>query len=328
MLKVLHHCAQEIKRLETQRFCRLLKLRDFKGMYKTRKRKLLSGINLILCSWLILYLFFVSYTALAEVPNRDSVKSKHRVMASMRISPRNLPGGSQVLMISPYKWKPLADEFVRLVERLHERYKKMFGDIPPFQTTVRLMDKEAFYRETGAPAWTNAMYFKGKITIPLDAGGKIDLDDLYRSIKHEFSHAIIHSLSGGRCPGWLDEGLAQIAEGSVNPSVLPALKNWVYLNNAILPFSLLQGGFTKLESSMVAPAYGQSLLAAEELVRRFGTLKIGNFLRMLRNSFSQEGAFIRAFGLSLKRFERELNSKLITWAYENKSLRGYQLVNF
>jgi hypothetical protein len=141
--------------------------------------------------------------------------------------------------------------------------------------------------------------------------GETDYDNLVRSIKHEYTHAVIHALSDGKCPGWLDEGLAQWAEGDENPALKPALSTWLR-RNEVVSLKLLQGGFTKLETRMVAAAYAQSLYAAEYVINGFGFEKIKTYFEDLRSGTSKEDAFSGSFGISESSFERRLSGHLKT----------------
>ena len=138
---------------------------------------------------------------------------------------------------------------------------------------------------------------------------------LYRSVKHEYTHAVINALSGGRCPGWLDEGLAQWAEGSVNPALEPALRKWLYFNPPI-PLDLLQGGFTRLELPMVPPAYAQSLFAARSVIKTFGFPKISKYFKNLRKGKRKVSAFENSFDVDDSSFEKALGKSMKNWAYD------------
>ena len=216
-------------------------------------------------------------------------------------------------MVAAEHWLPVARKVTKLIKRTHSQYNSTFSSIPAFSTTVRLLDEEQFYRLTGAPRWTNAMYYRGEITIPLSPSQLLDLDNLYRSIKHEYTHAVVHSLSGGKCPGWLDEGIAQWAEGAENPALEPALRDWLTLNPPV-PLRYLQGGFTKLQTSMVAPAYAQSLFAARNMIKRQGFYRIRRYLDLLRTGKSKAKAFKASFQISEAQYEKQLGSKLRSWA--------------
>lgn len=265
----------------------------------------------------VLLLTVVAPTSLLQAENRlaraafktESVSESPK----SRFAPVALAGGSVLTLVSPEEWRPLAQKLLGVLEETHQYYSSLLGPIPSHTTTLRLVDSEQFYRETGAPRWTNAMYYRGEISIPLSVGEKVDVENLRRSIKHEYTHAVINSMSAARCPGWLDEGLAQWSEGSVNPALEPALRNWIMKRTAV-PLSMLQGGFTRLEPAMVPPAYGQSLFAAQAMLNSFGLPKISEYFRQLRVGSDRSQAFEEAFGISEKGFEKALGESLRRWA--------------
>ena len=233
-------------------------------------------------------------------------------LESLSFSPRRLQGGSSLLLISPERWEGLAQRVSLLIEKVHHEYNTLFGQLPPLAASVRLLDRDAFIFKTGAPTWTNALYFRGEIMIPLSEREKLDTLDLVRSLRHEYLHAVVHSLSGGRCPGWLDEGLAQWIEGSENPALSIALARWLAVNPPV-PLALLQGGFTKLSIEMVPAAYAQSLYAAGILVENFGFKPIRSYLNALKGGAVKADAFSTNFGLPESAFERSLTISLKEW---------------
>ncbi len=51
----------------------------------------------------------------------------------------------------------------------------------------------------------------GKLRIPI-SGLSSMTPELAHVLKHELAHSFIARLSGGRCPPWLHEGIAQFLE--------------------------------------------------------------------------------------------------------------------
>ena len=251
-------------------------------------------------------------SALAE--SKTIHLSKPQVMASYRSRPVALKNGGRLMLVSPREWFWLAEKLSIQLQKAHAHYTKLFGPIPPVETTLKLIDAGVFYRETGAPSWTNALYYKGVMSIPLNFEEPVDMDELFRSVSHEYTHAVINALSAGRTPGWLDEGLAQEAEGDVNPALEPSLKKWLFFN-APISLDLLQGGFTKLENRMVAPAYGQSLYAARVVVNTFGFENLRSYFDNLRAGKPKPEAFRAAFGISEAGFEEAFGKYVKRWAY-------------
>lgn len=225
--------------------------------------------------------------------------------ASLAISPIKLSNGSQITLMSEHRWSGVARKLGEVVQRVDRSYRQILGDYGDSNAVIKLLDAETFYRTTKAPRWTNAIYYRDQIVIPMNEAEKLDSDNLIRSIRHEYTHAVIHTLSRGRCPGWFDEGLAQLLEGEENPALKPAVMRWLGSNPPV-PFSLLQGGFTKLPEDMVAPAYGQSLYATRFLSNRFGFSAIRAYLSKLSLGYSSPEAFEYAFEIRETDFERKL----------------------
>jgi hypothetical protein len=247
-----------------------------------------------------------------QVPARARYASPERD-STLRFLPLTLEDGSRLTLISPKHWSDIAEEISSELHRTHQELTKLFGAIPPFRSSVRLMDEPSFYELTGAPGWTNAMFFRGEIIIPLSTAKPIDLDNLQRSVKHEYSHAVLSALSGGAIPGWIDEGLAQWLEGEENPALRNSLRHYLKRANPV-PLKLLQGGFTRLEPAMVPAAYAQSLLAVQAMIKAYGIEKIAMYLDLLRNEEDKEVAFSAAFGISQSDFEYKLHATLRQWS--------------
>lgn len=256
----------------------------------------------------------LSQSALAlSSENRDGQHIASGERGSLRFTPIELADGSHLTLISPHDWSDVAEEILQELTQTHQRLSALFGSIPPFRSSIRLMEEKAFYELTGAPGWTNAMFFRGEIIIPLSQAQPIDLENIHRSVKHEYTHAVLSALSRGAIPGWIDEGLAQWAEGDENPALRNTLKQYLHKHQPV-SLSLLQGGFTKLEPSMVPAAYAQSLLAVQAMIKAYGIPKIASYLTLLRGAREKDDAFEVAFQISTREFERRLGVTLITWA--------------
>ncbi len=229
------------------------------------------------------------------------------------ITPVNLADGSKLTVISPTQWSSISSDLLQELRVSHREHSARLGKIPAINTSIRLMDEGSFFEYTGAPSWTNALFFRGQILIPLSVTQPIDLDNVRRSVKHEYTHAIIFSLSGGKAPGWFDEGLAQWSEGEENPALRAALKRYLQEERPV-PLRLLQGGFTKLDEKMVPAAYAQSLLATKALIEVYGFDLVAAYLSMMRAGTPPDIAFETAFRTSSSRFEEKLSASLMKWA--------------
>ena len=86
-------------------------------------------------------------------------------------------------------------------------------DHQPLQPiNVLVYSQVQFQTLTRAPADVAGL-FDGKIRVPLGGLDRLT-SDARRVLRHELTHAVLHSKTRGNCPRWLHEGLAQIVDGS------------------------------------------------------------------------------------------------------------------
>lgn len=209
--------------------------------------------------------------------------------------------------------KQIADFAFSSLNSAYDEYTNLFGQKPEKKVTIRFLSPSEFKRYTGAPAWTSAMYFNDEITIPINPKKGINLSELGRAIKHEYAHAVIAEISDGKCPAWLDEGLAQSLEGRTNPLLGPALRKWIAKNEA-MPLSWLQNGFTLLNEDLVPAAYAQSLFSTKKIVHDLGYKSIGTYLKLLKEGQEEEVCFKDAFKTTESMFISSLSLDIKKWA--------------
>jgi tetratricopeptide (TPR) repeat protein len=97
---------------------------------------------------------------------------------------------------------------------LEEKYQDLaarFEYVPPAPIVVLLYPTREFHEMAHVPASVVGL-FDGKIRVPI--GGVKELNPAVRAVLvHELTHAFAFGKSGGNCPRWLQEGLAQLSEG-------------------------------------------------------------------------------------------------------------------
>jgi len=112
-----------------------------------------------------------------------------------------------------------------LRDYLEESYRELsdrFQFAPSSPVTVVLYATREFHQVTQEPASVSGL-FDGKIRVPL-GGLKTMSPPLRAVLVHELTHAFVAGKSGGNCPRWLQEGLAQMQEGrSLSPGQERAL---------------------------------------------------------------------------------------------------------
>lgn len=217
----------------------------------------------------------------------------------------------------PENVRDVADRALDVLDETMNEFTRVFRSEPTQKVVLRFLTPDEFRRQTGAPAWTSAMFYRGEITIPLPKGRAINTIELKRALRHELVHAVVAEISNYKCPAWLDEGVAQLLEGQPNPLLGPALRKWIHENEA-MPLAWLQNGFTTLDPSIVPAAYAQSLFSTRVLVDELGFESVVAYLQLLRAGTSDDEAFTVAFGRSPREFHRQITRDMREWATSNQ----------
>jgi hypothetical protein len=161
--------------------------------------------------------------------------------------------------------------------------------------TVHVHPDDLFPARTGSPGWAGGL-FDGSIHLPM--GAAVAATD--RSLKHEVAHAVVHRLSGGHAPAWLDEGLALCLEGGGTGVWSEVLARH---GGAIAPLASLHGSFLGLAPGPARVAYAESYAATLALIRRHGLSGVRRLLAALAGEPDVSRAFERALGERYEDFD-------------------------
>lgn len=197
------------------------------------------------------------------------------------------------------------DTIVRAVDEIGTRFG--YGHTSPVRVSV-------LASETDAP-WLfgrfgycilKAPYYK--ICVPQRLIH--DPKQLFDTIRHEYAHVVVGTLSEDRAPRWLDEAIAMVAEGGVPGS---ARKLFVRDEEEWLTHEDLEADLRDLEDSRDKwLAYMQAGLVGEYLASNFGERSLGDMLRgfsdhsywkelwmRIRGTSSEEEAIDQVYRLTL-----------------------------
>jgi tetratricopeptide (TPR) repeat protein len=180
--------------------------------------------------------------------------------------------------------------------------------VAPRNIAVVLYTDQTFFDVTQAPSWSGAVN-DGKLRIPVQGLESVS-SDLARVLKHELAHSFINQLAGGRCPQWLNEGVAQVLEPkSVSPrgSRLAAL----YQAEHEIPLNTLEGSFMRLSPAEAMLAYDESLASVEYINDTYGISDIRRLLQRLGEGSSTETALRSTIHSDYGQLESEVGKYLI-----------------
>jgi tetratricopeptide (TPR) repeat protein len=198
----------------------------------------------------------------------------------------------------------------QLLATLDEGYRDLSSQLgyePSEKIIVILYTQKEFVDITEAPSWAGAIN-DGKLRIPIRGVTAMNTE-LARVLKHELTHSFLSSLAGGRCPTWLNEGMAQMMEPSISSTFAQPLAA-LFRQRKEIPFSVLEHPFIRFSDAQAQVAYAESLSGVEYLRERYG---MGEVLRMLRNIGSgvePELALRQSTGMDYSALERRIGEYL------------------
>jgi Peptidase MA superfamily len=197
----------------------------------------------------------------------------------------------------------------QLLATLDSEYDDLVRELgiePRNSIPVILYTRQTFFDVTNAPSWSGAIN-DGKLRIPIQGVSSVT-PELARVLKHELAHSFIAQLSGGRCPQWLNEGIAQLVEPKplANGSRLAEL----YRTQQEIPLNVMEGSFVNLSSAQAVLAYAESLAAAQYISDTYGMSDLQRILQELGRGSSTETALRAILHSGYGDLENELTKYL------------------
>src|ERR1700687_3051571 len=181
----------------------------------------------------------------------------------------------------------LRSQIVAALDSDYDDLVRDLGNPPRDNILVTLYTEQAFFDVTHAPGWTGALN-DGKLRIPI-SGLSSMTPELAHVLKHELAHSFITQLSGGRCPVWLHEGIAQFLEPK-NLSAEGHLLSLLYKAQRNIPMNVLEGSFLRLSGVPVSVAYAESLPTVSYITDSYGLRDSQRILQRISQGSSAEAA--------------------------------------
>jgi tetratricopeptide (TPR) repeat protein len=195
----------------------------------------------------------------------------------------------------------LAGEILSTLEE-HFRTLQTALDFTPVEPIgVVLYTKQEFRDITLAPSWAGGLN-DGRIRVPVEGLNSVTAE-LSRVLKHELTHSFVYQMSLGRCPTWLNEGLAQWMEGKRSGENARGLV-MAYERKQYIPLERLSGPWNSLPAPVVGYAYAWGLAAVEFIMSRSGAWGISRLFANFNSASSFEAAMGAALQTNYEDLER------------------------
>jgi len=223
---------------------------------------------------------------------------------------RNFAQERSVHFVLTFEEKIPRDWIIDLLDTFEEAFSKVgdfLGYFPSERTSVIIYSPEDFHKISALPGWAGGLY-DGKIRIPIPPEVNSP-ENLKGTVFHEYTHHLIHFLTDGKCPTWLNEGLAQISEGLVKQDAerILARKD----TSQIPSIRKLDGPFFKVKNKWQAKQYyAFSLLAVNWILEEKGAKVIQNILSDLRKRPNIDEVLIANIGLNCESLDSRIRESL------------------
>ncbi len=217
------------------------------------------------------------------------------------------------------KWKgkslpaSFGPELLGSLEQARRDLERRLGFSPDEPVLVILYGDRAFSEVTRAPAWSGGVY-DGRIRLPVEGLTGVT-PSLAISARHELVHAFVTSRSRGRCPAWLQEGLAQVLSGEPDQGSAAVAQTEIGRGVSL---ARLQAPFSGLPAEVAARACLLSRAAVEVLRDRYGLSGIVRLLDRLAEGDAPAAALESALSLTYPKLDEEI----LAWAATRRNPSG------
>jgi tetratricopeptide (TPR) repeat protein len=198
-------------------------------------------------------------------------------------------------------------QILAALEADYDDLSRDLGNPPHDNILVTLYTEQAFFDVTQAPSWAGAIN-DGKLRIPIQGLSSLT-PDLARVLKHELVHSFISQLAAGRCPPWLNEGIAQLLEPKSLGGAGHTLAQLFKAQHNI-PLNRLEASFQSLSSPEAALAYAESLAAVSYINDSSGMGDLQRILQALGQGSSTEAALRSTIHSDYGQLETDLTKYL------------------
>jgi hypothetical protein len=231
-----------------------------------------------------------------------------RKLGEVGPAPERPAGGAQFrLRFDGSVNQPLGAAVIEALGAAHAEYSRRLGGAPGEPITVVLLTEEAFQAQR-PPLWAAGVN-DGTIRVPVRGLERVT-PELITVLRHELAHSFVSARTGGNCPTWLQEGIAQWLEGGEpgrgDAALVPPARA-----GSLIPLISLEGPFQTLSDAHAGQAYAQSLSVVAYLLRTRGEAGLTRLLSALGDGLPSEEALPVALALSYPELQKEWERSLL-----------------
>lgn len=170
---------------------------------------------------------------------------------------------------------------------------------PKHKLVVLVYPTKAFSKLNLGPHWAVGLY-DGKIRLPLD--DQSNLTNAVCTLFHEYTHAVIHDLSNGYCPKWLNEGLADVQGSKISPRGTWMVKEGLQ-QNRLISLGDLSDAFQSTDDRTVSLGYQQAYTVATFMTEKYGARRVRRLIDETAKDVPWEIALRKTCGVTSDAFE-------------------------
>ena len=193
----------------------------------------------------------------------------------------------------------LAAQAIDSLNRAFDRICAILNTYPTTTIPVVLYTTQQFSDITRAPSWAAGAY-DGTIRVPV-RGALDEEQELDRVLAHEFTHALVHTLSAPAIPTWLNEGLATALEADSLDWATHRVSE-----SKPVPLTVLRRSFGQFSGAQAQLAYATSALAVQRMLQDAGGFAVANLIRDLGDGADFGTAFAHRIQRSFEDFQASL----------------------
>lgn len=200
------------------------------------------------------------------------------------------------------------EQILSTLESAYSDLARAFSIEPHSRVEVILYTNQAFFDVTHAAAWMGAVN-DGKLRIPVQGLNSVT-PDLARVLKHELTHSFVNQVTMGRCPYWLNEGVAQALEPR-NLGSRGAKLGALFQQDHEIPLNALEGSFISFSPNEAVLAYDESLATVEYIQATYGLSDVVRLLDKIGHGDSAESALRSTVHSDYRQLQAEVGSFLV-----------------